>query len=209
VDPEPILSTIFQRVTEFFSMPKLALATVVAAGLMLMVILPRGGPDLQFGVSSVDWEKPAFSIMGPRSKSAKGILKAGPRPKLALVIMFEDVEQAKEQRVIDSYYRNLEPTPAMESRYRIIPPYELKEVVDKGLISLESKEAFRRGLRKELKASVALFAIVKGQGGDQYTVQSQLVNLESGKTIKSKEKNAVGFEAASKLRETATSLFEE
>jgi hypothetical protein len=201
--------SLFEKITDFFNVPKLAMATVAAAALILVMVMPRGGPETQYGISSVDWEKPAFSLMGPPKRYAKAPPKKGPRPKLALVILFEDVAQAKEQKVIDSYYRNLEPTPRMESQYRVIPPYKLKQAVEKGDISLDSKEAFQQGLRRELNASAALFATVRGRGGDRYTVQSRLVNLEDGKTArKSKEKTAIGFEAASKLRETATGLFE-
>ncbi len=200
---------LFDKITEFLSVPQFAVATVVAAALALVLVLPRGGPDLQFGLSSVDWEKPAFSVMGPPKAYPKGAVDKKPRLKLAMVIVFRDVEQAKEQKVVDSFYRNLEPTPAMEGQYRILPPYKLKESVNKGEIKVSSREAFLESLKTGLNVSKVLLATVRGLGDDKFSVQSELVDLVSGEVKSSRTAGAKGFEAASKLRETALSLFED
>lgn len=204
-----MLVGLFDKITDFLSMPQFAVATVVAAALALVLILPRGGPELQFGLSSVDWEKPAFSVMGPPKEYSKAVTDKKPRPKLAMVIVFQNVEQAKEQKVVDSFYRNLEPTQAMENRYRIIAPYKLKESVKKGEIKVTSRDAFLESLKKGLNVSKVLLAQVRGHGEDKFTVQSELVDLANGKATMSHEAGAKGFEAASKLRETALSLFED
>jgi hypothetical protein len=109
---------------------------------------------------------------------------------MAKFINFKNFKEPINQETVDSSYRAIKPTAAMEREYDILSPYKLKEAVDQGEISTHNLQETMDGLVKKLGVSRALVLTVTARG-NLFEVETDLKNLETGQTLNVITKNDI------------------
>ncbi|MEI7449271.1 MAG: hypothetical protein WCJ75_06575 [Desulfomonile sp.] len=185
-----IFSAFQEWIAPLFQVPVAALATVAAAALLVVVMFPRGVPEPVMGLSSEKWDKPQLMLMAPKSLPLKAEpAHETPKLRMAMIINFKNFKEPINQETVDSSYRSIKPTAAMEREYDILSPYKFKEAVDQGEISTHNLQETMDGLVK-LGVSRALVLTVTARG-NLFEVETDLKNLETGQTLNVITKNDI------------------
>lgn len=190
------LSVAWEKITSLFTlMPKMALATVAAAMLLLIIILPRGdGPEPLLGLSSEQWKPHKLRLMGTPKPVPKSVYaKKAPekeRPVLAILIYFRNFPHPIDQKTIDEAYRAIRPTPALEKRYHVVRPGEVKTAVEREGIDTRTPLGAARGLRAALKVKEALIVTISSHA-ELIDIQCRLTDADTGEVIRVKTRSKV------------------
>lgn len=195
--------------------PVAALAYAAAAILLVVMAYPRGETAAVMALSPVTWVeldsgrlprtvRPKLKLMGPGPKRAE---PERVKPRVATVLFFKGIPEAASQESIDALYRTLKPPRAIDRRYRMISPAELRD----GLAGGPERPITRgnellKEIGSKLEASQALLLTVAAEG-NSFAIEGELVRTSDG-TIEGKAaaRNVNKTELPAKLREVSLSL---
>lgn len=189
-EKKSLFSMFREWLAPLFHVPVTAWATVAATVLLVVVMLPRGGPESVVGLSSESWDRPGLTLMAPKALGPSVPESLPERAKLAIIINFKDFKEPVSQDVIDASYRAIRPTTAMEKKYDCIQPKRIKEVLEKDHTPVTNLKDALNVVHSTLGASKALVITVVSKG-DKFELESVLKNLESGEKLSSKTATGV------------------
>jgi hypothetical protein len=197
-EPETLRSTLaraWEKVSSVFTlMPKMALATVAAAALLLIIILPRGEPPEQIlGLSSEQWKAPDMRLMGPRPIPKTPYMKKAPEGEktlLVILIYFRNFPRPIDQKMIDDAYQAARPTRAIDRRFDVVRPDEVKVAVEKERIDTRNVTETAKGLQSSLKVQEALIVTISARG-ESIDIECRLTNAGTGEVIRAKTQSSV------------------
>lgn len=202
-DADVAHKSLVERLNEWlsslFKVPAFALATAVAAILVVVLIYPRGEIEPYIGLSSITWGQTDDEMV---SKSSPFEAQ---RQKVAFLLVFKDFRQRLPQEKIDKLYEALEPTPEMHKRFDFVTPGQLKDAIGKEGIKSDDTEAVMERLRKDLDVSRIVFVDVISSK-DRYLIQGKLADVTGGKIVQTETEEAVQNQLESKLRESVSAL---
>ncbi|MBM3298817.1 MAG: hypothetical protein FJY85_02540 [Deltaproteobacteria bacterium] len=178
------LSDLQERISAFFNVvPKAALATVAVAALLLIIVIPRGGPEHPvLGLSPESWTTPGLTMMGPRDAAHLRIAPKSLKPRLAVLVYFKGVKGPVDQEIVDSAYRAVFPTALVRARFDLLTPEEVKAAVENGLIGTKTPQETLDGLHQQLKVNEALVVTIAVKR-DLFDVETTLSDLDRGKPL--------------------------
>jgi hypothetical protein len=204
-ESESSLGIMLWQIYDFLTLKPVMAAAVAVATLVVIALWPGAYPKPRIALSSVTWKKPSISLMTPFAKPGAA---PGPTTKerLAVVIVLENFKDPMPQDEVDALYQALRPTAAIRKNFDLIPPDELKKLVETKKIATGEVEQILTKLREDSGVANALVVKIVAEGR-QYSVRSAFVDTETRSIAR--EAVANGLTAADlekKLPETAYSV---
>ncbi len=197
-------SSLAEKWFELFRIPILVPATIGAAVLLVVLLIPTRGPEFILGTSSDKWEPTKLE------RNLMGALAQAPptAEKLATVILFRGLKQEPAQENVDALYRELRPTPKQRSLNRIITPAQISSAVGKDQIRTANRDLLFKDLHEKLGASRVVVIALRKQG-DRYQITGQLADAATGKVLRSVTvKDVISTELPAKVREASSKVME-
>jgi hypothetical protein len=172
------LRTLFRDMSLAFPrVPVRALATVAAAVLVLVLIYPRGAPQPMIGLSQEEWKPASMHLMGPKRGIVKSPVPKGvEKPRVAIILRFQDFEESPDQKFVDTLYGRLNPSFRMRKRFDFIAPMDLEKAVGEGTLKVDTTEDLLEGLRRKFNVSQVIVVTVTAEE-DQYQLNAELKDL--------------------------------
>ncbi len=193
--------------SSLFRIPVMTLATVAAAVLLLVILYPKGVPEDMIALSGTQWAEPSFKFMGPKPRLKVSASPAVEKPKLALVLVFRNFRKGVDQSLVDSLYNALQPTVRMKQHYQVIAPYQIKEAVTTGQLSVAPAKNFMDGLHDKLNVSKVLTVTVIA-AGERFGLNGEFKDLTTGESRKFKmEKEVSATDLPSAVRNSVLFFF--
>lgn len=197
-EPETLRSTLaraWEKVSSAFTlMPKMALATVAAAALLLIIIPPRGEPPEQIlGLSSEPWKASDLRLMGPRPVPKTPYAQKAPEAEktlLVILIYFRNFPRPIDQKLIDDAYQAARPTRAVDRRFNVVKPDEVKVAVEKERIDTRNVTETAKGLQGSLKVQEALIVTISARG-ESMDIECRLTDAGTGEVIRAETRSSV------------------
>lgn len=195
-------------ISSLLNVPVLAMAA--AAAVLVIVVLYQGkplvpspqttpGPAVSakakrvIALSSVKWDRDdGIELMSPVPAVPQPVTEPGQikKRRIAMLIFFENLPYPFKQERIDRLYEAIRPTAAVNERFSVLTPDELKEAINKGQIKTGEKDEILKGLQDKLKVSDAIFITIAAKS-DRFDVESELLDAKSGDRVKEKTKTGV------------------
>ncbi len=186
-----------------------------AAVFLVMPAYPRGEPAAIMGLSPVTWAELDAGYPPKSSRAKLKLMGRAPkrtepervRPRVTTVLFFKGFHGYVSQECIENLYRALKPPPAIERRYRMIPPADLCNVAAAGTGKpITPGDELIKEIGSRLKAPEALLLTVAA-AGDDFTIEGELVRTSDGRTEgKIAALNVKKKDLPSKLREVSLGL---
>ncbi len=184
-----------------FNTPALALGTVVAAILAVILLYPHGVVPTFIGVSSDNWEEPGpqgtpkslFSNAHARkqiekpvpsgSRGARGpLFLDGTKPRVATIIVFHGFNKPELQSTVDYLYQALKPSPEIEKKFKFSTPVQLKDFLEKTSDrKLSSTQALSQ-FYKEFSVNLALIVNVK-PNKEKFGLTTEVIDTLTGQIL--------------------------
>jgi hypothetical protein len=197
---ETLWSKLLERISLLFRQPVLALGTAVAVILIVALLYPRQHTEPSIVFSHVKWGETG------RKWTTMNISPGQGRPSVAMAIFSKDFTAQLSQQRIDEWYSSIEPTPEMKKRFEFINPAQLESLATTDQSKTVSPEELRELLSKKI-GPIKVVMITLGQERDGFSIESRLVDSETGKTTGETTYNRVPYsDVSSKLRESAFAL---
>lgn len=172
---------ILERFFRWVRIPALAAGAAAAVVLLVILLYPKEIPESVVALSSVAWEQ------APRPKEF-----APSRPRIAVILAFKGFDQPVKQEEIDSFYRALVPSMAIQERVQILPPAALKEAIHDRAVKARDQKQLLTTLSANLGVSQAVIVTVEGgPQGQGSRVASRLVDTASGAALASTAEEGV------------------
>ncbi len=176
-----MIAAMRERLAALFSVPMMALGTVAAAVLLVVILYPSGelGPTL--ALSPVAWEKtgPDLAWMGRPGPAPQD------RPKLAVLMFLAGFDQPVPRERIDAFYEALKPDADQAKRFDAISPGRVKDLIERTKPQPAGLKEVLALVDKDLKAAMALVLEVRRKKADEYSVECRLLAVPSGETLRS------------------------
>lgn len=209
VEARSLVDTAREWFSSLFNVPVMTLATVAAAVLLLVIIYPRGVPQDMIALSGTKWAEPSFKFMGPKPPPTPTPPITVEKPTLALVLVFRNFKKSVDQGLVDSLYNALQPTVRMKQRFRIIPPYQIKEAVATGQLSVAPAKEFMEGLHEKLDISKTLVVTIIAVH-ERFGLEGEFKDLRTGDSRKFKmEKEVSSTDLPSAVRNSVLFFFKD
>lgn len=182
------INSLSNRLRDFMGSPGLALGTVAAVALLLLVLIPRDGDKLMVPVTSVKWNQggpeAAWSSKGLRRGSdlnGTNVQQQTEQTKVAFIILLERGE-GYEQSWIDSLYTDIRPKGPLNSSFEFITPASFGQEVSKAGERIWNIREYLDELAKNEDIPLALLINLK-PGSGSVNVKVDLRDTRTGKTI--------------------------
>jgi len=177
---ERIASAAHELFLSLFKVPVMSLATAAAVAVLVLMIIPWGGPEQIVGVSPIQWEEaPAPGLM-PKAPLFKRIEPPEPaKPRVAVILTFEGFKPPLDQEFVNRLYRALEPRDTARRKFAVIGPDEIYNAIHRGEIKTDRPKDALEGLRSALNAADALVVTIAVKK-DRFSVTAQLTDLSTG-----------------------------
>ncbi len=168
-DLEPTI-TIFDRISNFFRLPSIAIGTAIAVLLVVVFMLPQDeSGQLGIGFSSVNWE----GMMRPKTIQEKA----------AFIVIFPKSDEKLSQKNVDSIYQALAPDMDMNERFHFVTPAAVSAAIKSKDVNIGNTRQLLTDLDKKL--NVAYAAIISIDGKDEsYSYKVELYNTQTGNRVK-------------------------
>ncbi len=196
---ESVSGRIFKAVLDWLSpltrVPVTALATVAAAVLLVVVLIPHGVEEPFIGVSSEKWEKPQITLMAPKSVTKKPIKEAEvSKPRLAVLLYFKGFKKRPPQQEIDAWYRAAQPRGPAADRFDVVSPEKVSKAISGVKEAGAGIDQALEVLKERLNITRAIMVTITAKG-DAFFVESAFKDLDAGKVNIIKPEQPVKGEA--------------
>lgn len=182
------LRSLMERIQDFVSVPTMALGTVAAVILVVVVLYStERGPQHVAVLSSEPWDSVLLKrgMMGSTAPSTRPSDTKQEKKRLAELIMVRDEGGILQQAFIDELYRELEPSEKSAELFDWVTPAEIAEVSARKRLDLKKGQAMVRELRADLGVTDALLITVAFSPNDKtYAVNLELVNAEKENIVR-------------------------
>jgi hypothetical protein len=204
-----LMARLTDRFSFLFEVPVTALATAAAVAVLMIFVYPRGMPEQVVGLSTEAWEKPhKLKLMGARKLVPKAPEAFAPaKETAAVVIQFKYFGDSLDQKMVNEAYRAVAPNRAIRSKYDVLDPAKMRDLLagEKGPIA--SAEAVTSKLRANAGVIRMLVVTVEAKGLN-VNVKSVVEDLGTGQSkVVLSRKNVSRTELAPVLRESAKLAF--
>lgn len=177
---ERAVSTIQELFTSLMRVPVMSLATVAAVAVLVLMIVPWGGPEQIIGVSPVKWEEPRPPKLMMKRPLLKKVEPPEPvKPRVAVVVTFQGFKTPMDQDFVDRMYRALEPSPAARRKFTIISPDTIHDAIRRGEVKTDRPKDMLAGLHSALNASDAVVVTIAVKK-ERFSVKAELTDLTTG-----------------------------
>ncbi len=165
---------------------------------------------LVVALSSEDWGQApgALKLMSPSSKKAEsdrspqvsanrgvvsvGARKEAPKSRVAKIILFDGSSRFNQQG-INTLYRAIQPSKALENKCEFIPPKRIQKLSAEGKIKTGNTRELIDSLRTQLDVAKAnLITILEKE--NKYDIKSELFDVGTGKVVQEKSEAGVSEE---------------
>lgn len=203
-------AAIARQVSSLFRMPVLALGTVAAAVLIVVVFYPSPDSRPIMRLSSLQWDvgdpamtSKAFRLMTPTIQREVPVRK---RQRVAALLFLKGFDKGTSQEQVDALYSALKPTRLIQQRFEFMAPAAVRGTVGDADLKPGDAAQLSGKLGKELGVSKVIILTVAKNGND-YEVKSELRTPQTGKIVAEKAERGVSeADLALKLKETTLAV---
>jgi hypothetical protein len=206
---ERAVSAVQELFSSLLRVPVMSLATAAAVAVLVLMIVPWGGPEQIIGVSPVKWqEAPPPRLMMKRPLLKKIEPPEPEKPRVAVVLTFQGFKAPLDQDFVDRMYRALEPSAATRRKFTVIGPDAIHEAFRRGEVKTDRPKAMLEGLHSALKAADAVVVTIAVKK-DRFSVKAELTDLSTG-TVRRTETadNVAGTELNAAVNKVTAALLE-
>ncbi len=209
-----VLNDLIDRLRGILDQPGLALGSVAAVAILLIVLIPRDGAKIMAPMTSVEWNQGGaegkWSSKGLRRGSDLNGTHAQQKAKLTKVayIILLELGHGYEQSWIDSLYSDIRPKGPLNSSFEFITPASFTDPVSKAGEKISDIKEYLDELAQKEDVELALLINLK-PGSGSFNVKVDLRQTRTGKTIvESSITDTPKAKLAKRLIETTSRLLE-
>jgi len=203
---------LFNYLSYVFRMPVLALGTVAAAVLLVVVFYPWGESVPIMRLSSVKWDQPGQPLIGKSLRLMAPLTEpevaSKKRPRVAVILFLKGFDKPMPQEKVDALYSALAPTASVQKRYEVLTPASIRQAL--GEANLKSRDVVQLAgkLNEDLDVD-QLIILTVAKSGDEFEISGEARTARNSEIVSENvEREVHGVELAPKLRESALVLLE-
>lgn len=206
---ERAVSATQQLFSSLLQVPVMSLATAAAVAVLVLMIVPWGGPEQIIGLSSVKWEEAPPPRLIMKRPLLKGIEHPKvEKPRVAMVLTFQGFKAPLNQDFVDRMYSAMQPSAATRRKFTVISPDAIHEAIRRGEVKIDQPKAMLEGLHSALKAADAVVVTIAVEK-ERFTVKADLTDLGTGAVRRSETvANIAGTELAATLNKITAALLD-
>jgi len=177
LEPTGWLSGVMERISSSFKMSGMAVGAAAAAILLFAIIYPFGRTETIAALSSVEWKQ-----AGPALKGKPKNLVDEKKVTVAIIILLKGLPESLPQKMIDRFYKDMEPTARMQEHWEFVSPSRIRQSLGETGVRVEDGNKLLETLVEKLDLSRVVIVTVQ-RSGDRFTIESELKDPRTGGTL--------------------------